>query len=73
MVVPVMAGLGANRGNSECLEGIMPLGDKTGPRGKGPKTGRGLGYCAGNDRPGADVPRVRRGRGRRIGGVRRGR
>ena len=23
----------------------MPRFDKTGPRGKGPKTGRGLGYC----------------------------
>ena len=23
----------------------MPYGDKTGPRGKGPKTGRGLGSC----------------------------
>jgi len=25
----------------------MPLGDRTGPRGEGPLTGRGLGECAG--------------------------
>jgi len=25
----------------------MPFGDKTGPRGSGPLTGRGAGYCAG--------------------------
>ncbi|MGE0793627.1 MAG: DUF134 domain-containing protein [Candidatus Woesearchaeota archaeon] len=31
---------------------IMPGGDKTGPQGKGPKTGRGLGYCSGSDKPG---------------------
>lgn len=30
----------------------MPGGDRTGPRGLGPLTGRGAGYCAGNDRPG---------------------
>lgn len=30
----------------------MPSGDRTGPEGCGPITGRGLGYCAGNDRPG---------------------
>jgi hypothetical protein len=24
----------------------MPQGDRTGPRGQGPMTGRGLGYCA---------------------------
>ncbi len=30
----------------------MPRGDKTGPNGNGPKTGRGLGYCAGNNNPG---------------------
>ena len=27
----------------------MPRGDKTGPNNAGPKTGRGLGYCAGYD------------------------
>ncbi len=54
----------------------MPGGDGTGPDGKGPKTGRGLGRCAGNDKPGymSDAPRrfargfgrgAGRGRGRR--------
>lgn len=31
---------------------IMAQGDKTGPMGQGPMTGRGLGYCAGYDSPG---------------------
>jgi len=26
----------------------MPKGDRTGPYGEGPQTGRGLGFCAGN-------------------------
>jgi len=30
----------------------MPLGDRTGPRGLGPKTGRGLGYGSGFNTPG---------------------
>jgi len=30
----------------------MPLGDRTGPMGLGPMTGRGLGYCAGYPTPG---------------------
>lgn len=30
----------------------MPRGDRRGPEGAGPMTGRGLGFCAGNDRPG---------------------
>jgi len=30
----------------------MPGGDRTGPRGLGPMTGRALGYCAGYDTPG---------------------
>jgi len=29
----------------------MPGGDRTGPRGYGTRTGRGLGYCAGYDAP----------------------
>ena len=29
----------------------MPGGDRTGPRGLGSRTGRGLGYCAGYDNP----------------------
>lgn len=30
----------------------MPFGDRTGPYGMGPRTGRGAGFCAGYDRPG---------------------
>lgn len=30
----------------------MPGGDRTGPLGYGPRTGRGLGYCAGYPSPG---------------------
>ncbi|MHB1417218.1 MAG: DUF5320 domain-containing protein [Chloroflexota bacterium] len=30
----------------------MPRGDGTGPRGLGPQTGRGAGYCTGNSTPG---------------------
>jgi len=30
----------------------MPWGDRTGPMGWGPMTGRGFGFCAGNDQPG---------------------
>ncbi len=30
----------------------MPRGDRMGPMGAGPRTGRGLGYCAGYDSPG---------------------
>lgn len=37
----------------------MPRGDRTGPDGFGPMTGRGLGYCAGYSTPGytKGVPR----------------
>lgn len=34
----------------------MPRGDGTGPAGQGPMTGRGMGYCAGYDRPGFANP-----------------
>lgn len=34
----------------------MPRGDRTGPRGAGPMTGRGAGYCAGYDVPGYANP-----------------
>ena len=48
-------------------EVIMPRGDRTGPNGNGPMTGRRLGICSGNDKPGFDVPpgraSGRRGRG----------
>jgi hypothetical protein len=30
----------------------MPGGDRTGPLGAGPRSGRGMGYCSGYDRPG---------------------
>jgi len=30
----------------------MPRGDRTGPAGQGPMTGRGMGYCAGYNSPG---------------------
>lgn len=37
----------------------MPRGNKKGPQGEGPNTGRGLGYCTGHDEPGytSDAPR----------------
>lgn len=34
----------------------MPGGDRTGPRGFGPLTGRRAGYCAGYDLPGSANP-----------------
>jgi hypothetical protein len=34
----------------------MPRGDRTGPMGHGPMTGRRAGYCAGYDRPGFTNP-----------------
>lgn len=37
----------------------MPKGDQTGPEGKGPKTGRGLGKSAGNE-SGRNIGRPRR-------------
>ena len=30
----------------------MPRGDRTGPAGEGPKTGRQMGYCVGNEHTG---------------------
>jgi hypothetical protein len=53
----------------------MPGGDHTGPLGAGPRTGRGMGYCGGYDRPGfADpTPGFRGGFGFRRGGIGRGR
>jgi len=44
----------------------MPRGDRTGPLGRGPRTGRGAGYCAGYDMPGFANPVP--GYGRRFGG-----
>lgn len=49
----------------------MPQGDRTGPAGAGPMTGRGMGYCAGFSVPGFMNPEFgagfRRGRGFRRG------
>ena len=42
----------------------MPRGDKTGPDGKGPKTGRGVGFCSGSDKPGFKNAGDGRGMGR---------
>jgi len=53
----------------------MAKGDKTGPEGKGSKTGRGLGYCSGSKEPGykSDEPRQGLRRGLKDGkGSRRG-
>ncbi len=41
----------------------MPAGDGTGPMGLGPRTGRGLGYCAGYGAPGYMNPAPGRGLG----------
>ena len=41
----------------------MPRGDRTGPSGEGPNTGRGMGYCTGNDQPGYITQQSIRGRG----------
>ncbi len=48
----------------------MPRGDRTGPQGMGPMTGRAAGYCAGYDSPGYGNPRFGRayGVGRGYGG-----
>ena len=44
----------------------MPGGNRTGPMGNGPMTGRGAGVCAGNEMPGY----TNRGFGRGMGGGR---
>jgi hypothetical protein len=41
----------------------MPRGDRTGPQGYGPMTGRGVGYCAGRHGPGYVNPAYGWGRG----------
>jgi hypothetical protein len=38
----------------------MPFGNRTGPRGMGPMTGRGAGYCGGFGQPGFTNPIPRR-------------
>jgi len=42
----------------------MPRGDRRGPDGAGPMTGRALGYCAGNDQPGFTANAAPQGAGR---------
>ena len=42
----------------------MPGGDRTGPTGQGPRTGRALGYCSGSNTPGYANPGFGRGLGR---------
>jgi len=56
----------------------MPFGDRTGPQGLGPRTGRGAGYCSGFSGPGSMNPVPGRGyfgfgRGRGSWGLGRGR
>ena len=41
----------------------MPRGDRTGPEGMGPATGRGAGFCTGYDTPGYANPYPGRGFG----------
>ncbi len=44
----------------------MPGGDKSGPQGEGPRTGRQAGYCSGNEQPGNEqISYGRHGLGRR--------
>lgn len=46
----------------------MPNGDRRGPAGTGPRTGRGMGYCSGYDSPGYTNGRgLGRGRGFNVG------
>jgi len=51
----------------------MPGGDRTGPWGLGPRTGRAAGYCAGSNVPGYANIGFGRGRGRGFGRGFRGR
>lgn len=51
----------------------MPRGDRTGRMGKGMRTGRGAGYCGGEDRPGDMTAGMGRGRGRGCRGAGPGR
>ena len=50
----------------------MPGGDRSGPRGMGPMTGRGAGFCAGSGAPGYANPMPRGGLGRGRGGQSQG-
>lgn len=50
----------------------MPGGDRRGPLGAGARTGRGMGYCAGNEMPGSMYPGGRGGGRMRFYGGGRG-
>lgn len=50
----------------------MPRGDRTGPMGAGPMTGRGAGWCAGHEMPGYAYGRPGFGYGMGRGGRGRG-
>ncbi len=50
----------------------MPFGDRTGPMGQGPRTGRGAGFCSGYPVPGYMNPAGWWGGGGRRGGGGRG-
>jgi len=45
----------------------MPQGDRTGPNGQGPMTGRGMGLCSGSNTPGYMNSGFGRGMGRGYG------
>jgi len=45
----------------------MPQGDRTGPNGQGPMTGRGMGFCSGSNTPGYMNSGSGRGMGRGFG------
>ena len=45
----------------------MPQGDRTGPMGQGPRTGRARGFCSGFNGPGYAGPCFRRGFGQGLG------
>ena len=51
----------------------MPRGDRTGPMGMGMRSGRGAGYCGGEDCPGYMTAGMGRGRGRGFRGAGPGR
>jgi Family of unknown function (DUF5320) len=68
-----------NKKNKKEVKYKMPGGDRTGPWGLGPRTGRTVGYCAGYNVPGYANPGFAcgfgfgRGRGRGFGRGSRGR
>jgi len=45
----------------------MPRGDRTGPDGRGPMTGRRMGFCTGYNMPGFENQQFRRGQGMGLG------